>query len=604
MTVALLALLPLGSALAQGAPIPLLPQGEAGGLPSSPAPLPAPAPDAARPPDMVLESPAASQGGIPSPGNPRDERVQVQALGAPDPDATGVLDEAHGGFGTDMWAGARMAVVQKVLPLVPAPTPWLSLRRLERKLLLSTAAAPAGKPEGAPLIELRAEKLFALGDVDGLVALLKGVPTPAMTADLRRRLADAALLSGDTAAACDQAPSLKTAAPADPFAAKLQVFCQFASGKASEAGLGVDLLREQKLDDPAFFEAADALAGIAPGRMGAFADPNPLTLAMAGAAKLPLPESVAMHASSPGLLRAIALMPSATPAARLLAAEKAEPYGAVDTDTLRQLYRMVTFTPEELNAPLDTAAADKGFRSRALLFRAAEQQTMPAAKAEIIGKALSLAGDPNGYFTTARVYAPQIAGIKPAADLAWFAYPAARALFAAERADAARAWLAYARSQASAGNGFAVAAAGLAPLAWLAGRDDAAPLSPAAIAAWHRSRGALPAEAEQRRSAVLFDLLSALGQRLPADEWLPLLDGPPLVASRVPRPALWQGLRIATEDLRLAETVMFALASLGDSGLAQADPDELYRVVAALRLIGLDADARALAVEAAIANGV
>ena len=64
------------------------------------------------------------------------------------------------------------------------------------------------------------------------------------------------------------------------------------------------------------------------------------------------------------------------------------------------------------------------------------------------------------------------------------------------------------------------------------------------------------------------------------------------------------GLRVAAEDLRLGETVMLALASLGDPGPAHADPTELFRVVGALRLIGLDADARALAVEAAIANGV
>jgi len=38
--------------------------------------------------------------------------------------------------------------------------------------------------------------------------------------------------------------------------------------------------------------------------------------------------------------------------------------------------------------------------------------------------------------------------------------------------------------------------------------------------------------------------------------------------------------------------------------LGQVDPNDLYRVVWSLRHIGLDAEARALAVEAAIANGV
>ncbi len=593
----MLMVLPMTGALAQGAPIPLVPDGGSAAPPQTPpATLPAPS--------MVLQSPAATAGSVPTPGNPRDEPVHVQDLGAPDPNATGILDESHGGFGADMWAGADMATVQKVLPLLPAPTPWLTLRRLERRLLLSTAAVPAGRPSGDPLIKLRADKLWALGELDGLVALLKGLPAPAMTPELRRLLVDAALLAGDNAAACDQRAALRAATSDDVFPAKLQVFCQFAAGKASEAGLGVDLLREQKIGDPTFFVAADALSGIAPagGRLDAFANPSPLSLAMARTAKLALPGSVGAGAASPALLRAITLMPSASPEARLLTAEKAEAIGAVDTETLRQLYQSVTFSPQELSAPLNAAGTDKGIRSRALLFRAAEQQALPAAKAEIIGKALSLAADQGSYFTAARLYAPQLAALKPAPELAWFAYPAARALFAAQKFDAARGWYSFAHSQSTANETMAETAAALAPLVRLAGREDDQPLPTAALDAWRKVRGG-PA-VEERRTTVLFSLLSGLGDRVPAEAWLPLLDGPAQVAARLPRAALWQGLRVATEDLRLGETVMFALASLGEPGLAQSDPDELYRVVAALHLIGLDADARALAVEAAIANGI
>lgn len=582
--------------MAQNAPTSLTPS-------ASPAPLAAPAPSFGTPsPEGGAESFSA-----------RGERIQVQDLGVLDANATGVLDDKHGGFGSDMWAGSTIGIVQKVLPLLPGATPWRSLRQLERTLLLTAAAVPPGKPFGDSLIKLRADRLWAMGALDDLTALLKGLPDQAFTPALRRLQVDAALTVGDTATACQQISTLRQQASSDSFPAKLQVFCQFSAGKGNEAGLGIDLLRDQKVDDPAFFAAADALSGIAPGKTDGFANPTALTLAMARAAKLPLPESVTAGALPPGLMAAIATMPTATQEARLSAAEKAEAVGAVDTELLRQLYEQVTFTTQELSAPVNAAATDKGVRSRALLFRAALQQTLASAKVEIIAKALGLAGDGIGYFTASRLYAPQIAALRPTPDLASFSIVAARALYAAGMPDAAAGWVSLARSGDPS---VAAAAIGLWPLARLATADNTQPIPPGTLANWRKARGELPPAIAQRRLLVCFGLLTALGDKVPADDWQALYDDPRLPGagtpsapaantnSSVPRGALWHGLRLATEDLRLGETVMFALATLAETGLAQADPTDLYRVVAALHLIGLDGAARALALEAAIANGL
>ncbi|HLN25769.1 MAG TPA: antifreeze protein [Patescibacteria group bacterium] len=577
----LLVMLPLAHALAEGAPTSLLPE----------------APVTASPVVTPREA-------FPEVTNPRAEKVQVQELGVIDSNATGILDEAHGGLGSEMWAGTNMAVVQKVLPGLPAQTTSHAMRSLMRRLLLTTAAIPPGSKlaAGDSLIKLRADKLWAMGELDGLNALLKGVPSSAVTPELRRLAVDTALLAGDTATACNETVALRAQAPADPFAAKLQVFCQLTAGKTNEASFGEDVLREQKINDPAFFAAADALAGIGSGKLGdAFAAPTPLTLAMARAAKLPIPEAAAAT-PQPALLRAIATTPTASLEARLLAGEKAEALGAVDTDVLRQIYESVTFTPQELAAPV----ADKTTRGRALLYRASLQQTLPTAKAEIIGKALTTAtaSGSDAYFTAARIYAPQIAGLKPAPELVSFAVPAARALIAAGQAEAAKPWISFARAQGLGNTDIANAAASLAPLLRLLGPDDDRPMPPGALAVWRKARPDLSPDAQIRRGAVCLSLLSAFGEKIPSEEWLPLYDGPLLVTSLHPRPALWNGLRVATEDLRLGETVLLSLASLGEPGLTQSDPSDLYRVVSGLRLLGLDADARALAVEAAIANGV
>jgi hypothetical protein len=569
---------------------------------AAPAPAPTPVPSA---PNGGSAAPDTTPNGLP----PRDNRIQVQDLTAPDPNATGVIDEAHGGFGSDMWAGATIGVVQKILPMMPAATPWRSLQRLERKLLLSAAAVPIGHATGEPLIKLRADRLWALGDVDGLAALLKGLPDPVYTADLRRLQIDAALVQGDTGTACQPNIALRLKDQPDSYAAKLQVFCQFATGRKNEAGLGVDLLREQKLQDPAFFAAADALAGVTPGKIDGLSNPGAVTLAMVRAAKLPLPEAVAAGPLPAPFLRAIAADPAFPLETRLVAAERAEAVGIVDAELLRQLFEQVTFSAQELSGPLSAAGTDKGVRSRALLFRAAQQQTLPAAKVEIIARALSLAGDSPAFFTAARLYAPQIAGLHAAPDLAGFAPTAVRALLAAGRREAVQPWVGVIRGSADQSGSVAA----LWPLLRLAGEESGPSIPSGTLAAWRKGRADLPAPAQQRRLMVGYSLLTALGDKIPPDDWLALFDAPafsqapavqPAGQGSALRSALWHGLRTSIDDLRLGETVLFALATLGDSGVLTADPTDLYRVVAALHLIGLDGDARALAVEAAIANGV
>ena len=48
---------------------------------------------------------------------------------------------------------------------------------------------------------------------------------------------------------------------------------------------------------------------------------------------------------------------------------------------------------------------------------------------------------------------------------------------------------------------------------------------------------------------------------------------------------------------------LFSLIALADRGPGSADPGALAEALSALRQIGLEGDARALAIEAAVANG-
>lgn len=597
----LLAFACAGSALAQNAPISLLPQSQPKS-PSAPAATPAPPTSAPAPAGAGTAQAPAPQAA--QPVNPLEQKVEVQTLGRIDPGAVGPLDQSNGGFAQTMWAGTDSATVKALLPVAGLGTTSRVAQSLLRRLLLTGAAPPEGRAEGDPLPLLRARRLWAMGDLDDMAALLKLLPASALTPQIRRLRADAALLAGDNNGACAEAQPLATLLPNDPYPVELRVFCQFAAGKTNEAGLGVDVLREQKVNDPTFFLVADALSGTPPGKgVSALADPTPLVLAMARLGHLQEPPPAA--GVSPAVLRSMALGSGAALDVRLVAAERAEAVGALDTDTLRRLYESVPFTAQELaDSPSAKGDADGGPRARAQAYQASLHQDAPAARSALIAKALASAEGGVRYFGQARLYAPQIAGLQPSPELASFAAVAARALYAAGKADAASTWVGWLRAQAATDKNAAESAAALWALARLASTGAADGGQDDGLAQWLKVNGAPTVPRAERRAELVLGLLAALGQTVPAEAWAPLYAGPPAQSAQVPRPAVAIGLAQALAAKKLGGTVLFTVAALGEGNFAVIDPADLCQAVAALRAIGLAEDARALAVEVAVANGV
>jgi len=105
------------------------------------------------------------------------------------------------------------------------------------------------------------------------------------------------------------------------------------------------------------------------------------------------------------------------------------------------------------------------------------------------------------------------------------------------------------------------------------------------------------------RSALLFILLDALGYDLPDQAWDGLLQGSLTITAYVPSPALVRSLESASLNKRLGETVLLGLLALGDVGPSSAAPSTLRTVIRALNGVGLAAEARALALEAALGRG-
>jgi len=544
---------------------------------------------------VSLAPPPAAQPAQPTPTAPvvpvekPPERIQVQDLASLNPNEAGLIDEAHGALGVGMWSTSSLTLISRALPLLPNQPGWRSLRSLELRLLESPASLPEGKPSGESVASLRAGKLEALGAADAATQLLARVPGPQLTPTQRRLQVDAFLLSGDYSDACAQEPALRAALQSDNYAQQVQVFCQFLAGKGNEAGLGIDLLRDQKLKDATFFAAADALSGLPPTKLDWSAQISPVSLAMAVQAKLPLADT-AVASAPPAALPALVRDPALALETRIAAAERAVALGLILPDALRQLYDA---------APLDTLTAStetgKTAKSRAILYKAIQAQPAPAQRADLIQRAL--AGDPAG---APLVYASTIAGLQATPELVSFAPWAVRALLSAGQTEAVRPWLGVLRAEGLiTGSQTAGAAAALKPLARLAGLAD--PLTDADLVAWRQARNESPADGA-KRTLLLMCLISALGDTPPDEDWVPLLDGPSVITGKVSRSALSVGLLSAASAQRKGETALYALLSLGES--RDAEPAEFARLVASLKAVGLNADAHALAVELALAYGI
>jgi hypothetical protein len=538
-------------------------------------------------PDPVLVEPpppaAKAPGG--SSADPRAVSFERAELQAPPAEAIGVLDAQRGGLAASLWDGTSAPVARVLLAHLPVTTESPALRHLSRRLLLTAGPAPKGAQEAPSLAEIRVERLLALGEPEAAVALADMAPAQVRGPGMALARVEAQLLAGKADGACAALPAVGDIGQ-DLMLNQVQVLCQIKAGNSLAANFGLDMLRGRKPVDTAFITAAEALSGQPAGKNGvaSLKNPTPVQLAALVAAKLPLPAD-AVETARPGALKAIATSAATQPDLRLAAAERAESLGLIDTDTLRDAIDGYDFKPEELAVPLGRPDLQAGPRGLALLVRTAEANQDPVMAAEIAAKALEVARARGRYATAARLLAPLVQRLPVQPPLIGFAPVAARAMLTVGRGDAALVWLNLAAQDPDA----AKAAVALWPLARVYGIGDAG-----AGSEWRQGAG-------PRRAAIAFGLLAGLGQRIPDAELAALFDVPAAAGPPMAQAMLLDGL---ARDKALGGTVLAALAAFERMPLDKADALTLSRVVAALKAVGLEDAARAIAVEALLAAGV
>ncbi|MBT7943143.1 MAG: hypothetical protein HN719_07290, partial [Alphaproteobacteria bacterium] len=450
-------------------------------------------------------------------------------------------------------------------------------------------------------------------------------------------------LANDNARACALAGGV-VRDQNESFWQKVFLFCQSLSGGHDKAALGVSIMRETGEKDEVFFSLIEALAAGTPPTLDSLAKPTPLSLAMARVAKAKLPGDVILS-NHPGVLRTIAISPNAPVEVRLEAAERAEAAGALPVDSLRQLYSIVSFSGDDLANPLSRAETRGGPMTRALLYHTSLTQTVPTAQAEVVARALALGREEGRYSSVVRVFLPVLKSIPPSAELLWFAPEAVRGLLLVGETVPAESWFALMRASALFNKEAAQAITQLMPVIRLMGSSEAADWNTTKLSSWWTT--VKDRKEAGKDAALLYTLFDALGEPVPLDIWGALVTGSERRTVSMPNVALWFRLieatqaaeapapsskpavsdstpgvdvaanaaesdsppspvipPVATPRSRVAETVMLALMALGEDGPAGADPLLLRQVLVSLRTAGFETEARALAVEAALAAGL
>jgi hypothetical protein len=555
----------------------------------------------------VIEAPAAATAAGSS-------AIEVNPLEEIAPDSIGTLDPRTGGFGADMWQGSDRQIVTRLLGMLPGAMSSRGMRSLARRLLTSIASPPISQFDFSDetersLLALRIDRLMALGEVAELNDLLALVPGHRDDEQRARTRVDGMLLTHDTAEACRLVRHGIASYHQVPYWRKAMVLCQMIGGEVDQMTLGLDLLRETGADDPVFFALAGAVFGAEP-KIPGDATLTPLHLAMIQTIGIALPPDYVAGAS-PALLSAIAQAPNLDSEQRAAAAERACAMGLLDGAELARVYDGFSFTAQDLAGAIGATGTMTGPRLNALLYRAARDQNLPSSRAEILRVALELGETEGLYQALVPVYLPLLLEIPVTPELTWFAADAGRALYAAGRYEQASAWLRLGRQEALINPQASTAAASLWPYSRLAG--GAALTTDGTLAAWRDLRAGMSAGGEgdaeggsaalHRSQTLLRAVFQALGERDPLSWGQIAAEGD--AANRIaPNAALLYALNEASESRRIGETVLLSLIVLGAEGPGGSHAFALSAALTALGRVGLETEARSLAIEAALANGI
>ena len=545
----------------------------------------------------------------------RDE-VVIKELPKANLGWVGYLSDIDGGLGLGMWEGTDSTFAKTILELLPVNAPSPAMRNLAKRLLLSDAyqpnkeeknglqaISPSGKPivsmdQDATFLPLRFSKLASLGAKKELIELSNLVPTEDMLGDLAKEAIYARLLSGETEKVCREVIELAKRTN-ESYWRKTLIVCQLILGNRDDALLSLELLLAELDSEDKFSKLIYTLADET--NQIEF-DKNSIYFKILIAV---LPgEQLNKHRLNldPSGLSVVAKNINLSWKIRMLAAEKAVLAGSLPSLYLSELATQFKFEEDIFSRAASESKSMEGFMARSLLLQAAALNTSVIERARFLRLLLDNADSDEIFQVYASVIMPILLTIKPRPDLIWFASSATRAAIAGGNYMLASNWLTVLGKTLDLDYEASGSLLRLLPLIAIAGQTLPVPFSKQqATDVWSGLSDSFSREDKEKRASRLLVLLSAMGIESREGAWKNIISSSNIFEKEnIPATALRYQLRDAARNNRIAEVVSLSLIMLGAEGPSKSGLVALNAVIRSLREIGLESDAREIAIEAAI----
>jgi hypothetical protein len=482
------------------------------------------------------------------------------------------ISRADGALPSSLWLQSDPAFVAALFDRLPGAFDSPAVQVLTQRVLFSGGDAPRG--DAGLAARSRFQALARIGAADQLAVMAAGAASGLSGEDIAEFAARAELARGSRMMACQRGRTSDLAQP-PVFLIYLRAFCAAAAGDRAAADLALEVARGGGAGDSWYAGALGAVGGAPGARPPAARFSDSLTTAISLAGNLrPAPNAV-LEAPTLSLVE-LARAEAAAPLVRAQAAALAFRRGAISATEARAL---LLAAPADASAPPIAAALHQVERAPG---------SLEAATA--IAASLRGAASPAEFAAIATLFKDDIASLVAAPD--------SGAALAFVRAAIASGDLALAQRLANSARAArlnpAVFASIDTALAVALRTDGDAALG--VMRARIEAAGAAGAAGAARDIAIV----ASLGAPSDAAVQRFLLANPPQGGARADT-GLMVLLDAAVERRALGEAALLAALATGE-GPARLDVASLARIIDALREIGLEADARAMAVEALLAG--
>ena len=511
------------------------------------------------------------------------ERLQGQRVQAP---RSGTVERSElapvmapdtSGLPLELWRGIDVTALEALLAGLDLPPRSPVLHQLWRRILLSSAPAPAGAPTPDHFLALRLEALYRSGLLADMGEVIgdRTSAGPLIMALAARK--DIGL--GEREAGCRAIEQLATPSAALPGRLKgetqlLSGYCAAAKGDGHTAEIAASLAREEGLE--AELPLA-VLAGFAAGTQPRLALPSRVLLLDFRFLELLGPVNAAqiVDKAEPALLAVLAQDAKVEPRVQLAAAEAALRLNVLQPQAVAEVFRQ--------RGVSEADAGNDPVLRRALLLRASQLSRSLDQQIRMLSLLLGDGVRAGTRLQTAQMLAPVLQTLPPSPTAGPLAEMAVEIALAAGQWETARQWAQSADHTRH----------------WLALIDIADPsrrggrIASLALLEDLAVRGRLSAQALHRLATVL----DALDVDVPLALWDAANRTPQPASGYLPETGVLADLAQAAQRKETGRTILLVLRSIGPSGPEGAHILAVGDAVRALRRIGLEADARRLALE-------